>query len=67
MRRAAAKRVGFPHNMRITVNLAPADLPKSGSFDLPLALGIPAADGRLNAARLVAAEYAGELGLAGDL
>ena len=31
----------FPHNKRITVNLAPADLPKdSGRFDLPIALGL---------------------------
>ncbi|MCP5270546.1 MAG: YifB family Mg chelatase-like AAA ATPase [Burkholderiaceae bacterium] len=59
---------GFPHNKRITVSLAPADLPKeSGRFDLPIALGILAADGRLDAARLAAAEFAGELGLAGDL
>jgi magnesium chelatase family protein len=36
----------FPHNKRITVNLAPADLPKdSGRFDLPIALGILAAAG----------------------
>ena len=34
----------FPHGQRITVNLAPADLPKdSGRFDLPIALGILAA------------------------
>ncbi|MCP5285086.1 MAG: YifB family Mg chelatase-like AAA ATPase [Burkholderiaceae bacterium] len=59
---------GFPHNKRITVNLAPADLPKeSGRFDLPIALGILAADGRLDMARLASAEFAGELGLAGDL
>jgi magnesium chelatase family protein len=59
---------GFPHNKRITVNLAPADLPKeSGRFDLPIALGILAADGRLDTAKLAQAEYAGELGLAGDL
>ena len=36
--------LGFPNNKRITVNLAPADLPKeSGRFDLPIALGILAA------------------------
>ena len=35
----------FPHNQRITVNLAPADLPKdSGRLDLPMALGMLAAD-----------------------
>ena len=38
----------FTTNKRITVNLAPADLPKdSGRFDLPIALGILAAHGRL--------------------
>ena len=59
---------GFPHNRRITVNLAPADLPKeSGRFDLPIALGILAADGVLDPARLAAAEFAGELSLAGEL
>ena len=58
----------FPHNKRVTVNLAPADLPKeSGRFDLPIALGILAADGQLDAARLAACEFAGELSLAGEL
>ncbi len=58
----------FPHNKRVTVNLAPADLPKeSGRFDLPIALGILAASGQLDIDRLAAFEFAGELGLAGDL
>ncbi len=58
----------FPHNKRITVNLAPADLPKeSGRFDLPIALGILAAAGELDAGRLAQCEFAGELSLAGDL
>jgi len=58
----------FPHNKRITVNLAPADLPKeSGRFDLPIALGILAAEGQLDAARLAQCEFAGELSLAGEL
>ena len=58
----------FPHNKRITVNLAPADLPKeSGRFDLPIALGILAAAGQIDAARLPDFEFAGELSLAGDL
>jgi magnesium chelatase family protein len=58
----------FPHNKRITVNLAPADLPKeSGRFDLPIALGILAAAGQIDAARLADFEFAGELSLAGDL
>jgi magnesium chelatase family protein len=68
--RAALQQSGFafPHNKRITVNLAPADLPKeSGRFDLPVALGILAAAGVLDPARLAACEFAGELSLAGDL
>ncbi|WP_088279961.1 YifB family Mg chelatase-like AAA ATPase [Ideonella sp. A 288] len=68
--RAALTNSGFafPHNKRITVNLAPADLPKeSGRFDLPIALGILASDGQLDAARLAACEFAGELSLAGEL
>ncbi len=68
--RAALQSSGleFPHNRRITVNLAPADLPKeSGRFDLPIALGILAASGQLDAARLASHEFAGELSLAGDL
>ncbi len=63
-----ASGLAFPHNKRITVNLAPADLPKeSGRFDLPIALGVLAAAGQLDAARLDAAEWAGELSLAGGL
>jgi magnesium chelatase family protein len=68
--RAALANSGFafPHNKRITVNLAPADLPKeSGRFDLPIALGILAAAGQLDAARLAQCEFAGELSLAGEL
>ena len=68
--RAALQNSGleFPHNKRITVNLAPADLPKeSGRFDLPIALGILAASGQLDAQRLAQFEFAGELSLAGDL
>ncbi|MFN0184694.1 MAG: magnesium chelatase domain-containing protein, partial [Aquabacterium sp.] len=58
----------FPHNKRITVSLAPADLPKEGGrFDLPIALGILAADGQLDMAALAACEFAGELSLGGDL
>ncbi len=68
--RAALAQSGFafPHNKRITVNLAPADLPKeSGRFDLPIALGVLAAQGVLDAARLARCEFAGELSLAGEL
>ncbi|MBX3608142.1 MAG: YifB family Mg chelatase-like AAA ATPase [Piscinibacter sp.] len=68
--RAALQTSGleFPANRRITVNLAPAELPKeSGRFDLPVALGILAASGQIDAARLADFEFAGELSLAGDL
>ncbi|MDP3140004.1 MAG: YifB family Mg chelatase-like AAA ATPase [Burkholderiaceae bacterium] len=58
----------FPSNKRITVNLAPADLPKdSGRFDLPIALGILAASGQIDGARLAGYEFAGELSLSGEL
>lgn len=58
----------FPANKRVTVNLAPADLPKdSGRFDLPIALGILAASGQIEAARLAGYEFAGELSLGGEL
>ncbi|PQA79840.1 hypothetical protein C5F52_27780 [Limnohabitans sp. TS-CS-82] len=58
----------FPSNKRITVNLAPADLPKdSGRFDLPIALGILAAHGQLDEAALALHEFAGELSLSGEL
>ncbi len=60
-------RYEFPQR-RITVNLAPADLPKeSGRFDLPIALGILIASGQLKAASLDDYEFAGELALGGEL
>src|SRR5258707_10828094 len=53
---------------RITVNLAPADLPKeSGRFDLPIALGILVASGQLPQNGLDKYELAGELALTGEL
>ena len=53
---------------KITVNLAPADLPKdSGRFDLPIALGVLAATGQLPQAALDSHEFAGELALTGEL
>lgn len=58
----------FPNNKKIVVNLAPADLPKdSGRFDLPIALGILAASGQIDAAALAGWEFAGELSLSGEL
>jgi len=53
---------------RITVNLAPADLPKEGGrFDLPIALGILAASGQIPAGKLDQYEFLGELALTGEL
>ncbi len=53
---------------RITVNLAPADLPKeSGRYDLPIALGILAASGQIPTEPLSRYEFAGELALTGEL
>src|SRR5260221_8658813 len=60
-------RFDFP-SRRITVNLAPADLPKeSGRFDLPIAIGILAATGQAPARVLEQFEFAGELALSGEL
>ncbi|WP_411833803.1 YifB family Mg chelatase-like AAA ATPase [Pseudoxanthomonas mexicana] len=53
---------------RITINLAPADLPKDGGrFDLPIALGILAASGQIPREALADCEFLGELGLTGEL
>lgn len=60
-------RFEFP-SRRITVNLAPADLPKeSGRFDLPIALGILVASEQLPGSELNNYEFAGELSLSGEL
>jgi magnesium chelatase family protein len=60
-------RFDFPVR-RITVNLAPADLPKeSGRFDLPSALAVLAASGQLPKNGLERYEFAGELALTGAL
>lgn len=53
---------------RITVNLAPADLPKDGGrFDLPIALGILAASGQIADTSIKEYEFIGELALGGQL
>lgn len=53
---------------RVTVNLAPADLPKDGGrFDLPIALGIMAASGHVPRDALLRCEFVGELALSGEL
>ena len=57
----------FP-NRRLTINLAPADLPKEGArLDLPIAIGILAASGQINVEVLEHFEFIGELALNGDL
>ncbi|MBD3767881.1 MAG: ATP-binding protein, partial [Gammaproteobacteria bacterium] len=53
---------------RITINLAPADLPKQGGrYDLPIAIGLLAASGQVPSERLAQTEWVGELGLDGEL
>jgi magnesium chelatase family protein len=53
---------------RITINLAPADLPKEGGrFDLAIAVGILAASGQIRADALANYEFLGELSLTGEL
>ena len=53
---------------RVTVSLAPADLPKeSGRFDLPIAIGLLACTGQVPARALDQMEFAGELALSGEL
>jgi magnesium chelatase family protein len=67
--RAALQNAQFEFPARkITVNLAPADLPKeSGRFDLPIAIGVLAATGQIPSAALANYEFAGELALTGAL
>ena len=67
--RAAMQNAQFEFPARkVTVNLAPADLPKeSGRYDLPIALGILAATGQIPSVDLPRYEFAGELALTGEL
>jgi len=67
--RSAIQTSGFDFPARrITLNLAPADLPKDGGrFDLAIALGILAASGQIPADRLDTLECLGELALSGSL
>src|SRR5690554_2414231 len=67
--RSALLNAGFEFPARrITINLAPADLPKEGGrFDLPIALGILAASGQIPAESLNELEFIGELSLDGAL
>jgi magnesium chelatase family protein len=67
--RAALNHGGFEFPARrITVNLAPAELPKDSTrFDLPIALCILGASGQLSASAMEGQEFAGELSLTGEL
>ncbi|MDX1902218.1 MAG: YifB family Mg chelatase-like AAA ATPase [Gammaproteobacteria bacterium] len=67
--RSALMNTGFEFPARrITVNLAPADLPKEGGrFDLPIALGILAASFQISRTHLEQFEFIGELALSGEL
>ncbi|MEQ5816875.1 YifB family Mg chelatase-like AAA ATPase [Marinobacter sp. NFXS11] len=67
--RSALLNAGFEFPARrITINLAPADLPKEGGrFDLPIALGILAASGQIPVDSLSDCEFLGELSLDGAL
>lgn len=67
--RAAISNSGFDFPQKhITINLAPAELPKDGArYDLAIALGILAASGQLPADKLAAFEWHGELALSGEL
>ena len=67
--RVALQSAAFEYpDRRITVNLAPAELPKEGGrFDLPIALGILAASGQVPRQKLDSCEFLGELALTGAL
>lgn len=67
--RSALINAGFEFPMRrITVNLAPADLPKQGGrYDLPIAIGILAASEQIPANSLKNTEFVGELALSGQI
>jgi magnesium chelatase family protein len=67
--RVAIQNTQFEYpNRRVTVNLAPAELPKDGGrFDLAIALGILAAGGQVPHEALKGCEFLGELALSGEL
>lgn len=57
----------FP-NRKLTINLAPADLPKDGArLDLPIAIGILVASGQIDDSKIADYEFIGELALNGEL
>jgi magnesium chelatase family protein len=67
--RVAIQNTAFEYpNRKVTVNLAPAELPKDGGrFDLAIALGILAAGHQVPREKLDECEFLGELALSGDL
>jgi magnesium chelatase family protein len=67
--RVAIQNTAFEYpNRKVTVNLAPAELPKDGGrFDLAIALGILAAGNQVPREKLDDCEFLGELALSGDL
>ena len=67
--KAALQNTGFKFpTAEITANMAPADIKKEGSgYDLPLAVGILAANGKVDSTRLASVMLVGELGLDGRL
>jgi len=67
--RVAIQNTAFEYpNRKVTVNLAPAELPKDGGrFDLAIALGILAAGGQVPREKLDDCEFLGELALSGAL
>ncbi len=67
--RSALQNSGFEFPVsRVTISLAPAELPKEGGgFDLPIALGILAASGQVPSQSVKGREFMGELSLAGEL
>ena len=67
--RSALINTGFDFpNRRLTINLAPADLPKDGArLDLPIAMGLLAASGQIDEKVLSDFEFVGELSLDGEL
>ena len=67
--RVAIQNTAFEYpNRRVTVNLAPAELPKDGGrFDLAIALGMLAASGQVPREKLDDCEFLGELALSGAL
>jgi len=66
---AALPNIGFrTPTANLTINLSPADMKKEGSgFDLPMAVGILGADGKIDSGRLQDYMLVGELGLDGQL